>query len=250
MKYFMDCEFLEGRQDKKFLGIKYGETKPTIDLISIGIKCNSGWTLYKVSKDFNFDAAWKDEWVRENVLQQVFSELSEKEPWDTNRFRFNRRNCRFLVNKYGSANEEIRDSILELIEGDEDVKLYGYYSAYDHVVLAQLFGRMVDLPSNMPMYTTDLKQMLDEVVDKLDAYFGAHIWNDSNTVSELLNSLSNDRQVKDRKATFDEKLNKIKSLSDYPKNSHEHNALEDALWNMRLHKFIEELSDKCLKASE
>lgn len=246
MNCYLDTEFTEGRQDKKFLGIKYGETKPTIDLISIGIKCDSGRTLYMVSKDFNFDAAWKDEWVRENVLQQIFGELSEKEPWDTNRFRFNRRNCKFLVNKYGSTNEEIKESILELIEGDEDVKLYGYYSDYDHVVLSQLFGRMVDLPSNMPMYTTDLKQMLDEVVDKLDMYYGAHIWNapPSNTIVGLLSSLKNDRQEKDRRATFGEKISRIKELYDYPYNCQEHNALEDAIWNMSLHKFIEELSNK------
>lgn len=33
MNYYLDCEFLEGSQDKTFLGIRYGETKPTIDLI-------------------------------------------------------------------------------------------------------------------------------------------------------------------------------------------------------------------------
>lgn len=118
MNCYLDTEFIEGRQDKKFLGIKYGETKPTIDLISIGIKCDSGQTLYMVSKDFNFDAAWEDEWVRENALQQIFWELTEKEPWDTNSFRFNRRNCRFLVDKFGYTNEEIKESILELIEGE------------------------------------------------------------------------------------------------------------------------------------
>ena len=32
MKYFIDTEFVEGKQDKTFLGIKVGETKPTIDL--------------------------------------------------------------------------------------------------------------------------------------------------------------------------------------------------------------------------
>lgn len=46
MKYFYDCEFLEGKQDKTILGFKYGKTKPTIDLISIGI----------VAEDFCFIA--------------------------------------------------------------------------------------------------------------------------------------------------------------------------------------------------
>ena len=33
MKYFLDTEFLERTQDRTILGIKYGKTKPTIDLI-------------------------------------------------------------------------------------------------------------------------------------------------------------------------------------------------------------------------
>ena len=37
MRYFIDTEFIEGTQDKTFCGIKVGETKPTIDLISIGV---------------------------------------------------------------------------------------------------------------------------------------------------------------------------------------------------------------------
>jgi hypothetical protein len=37
MKYFLDTEFLEGTQKKRFMGIAYGSTPPTIDLISIGI---------------------------------------------------------------------------------------------------------------------------------------------------------------------------------------------------------------------
>ena len=47
-------------------------------------------------------------------------------------------------------------------EKTEKVELYGYYSAYDHVVLCSIFGRMIDLPNGIPMYTKDLKQMMDE----------------------------------------------------------------------------------------
>lgn len=35
--YYLDTEFLEGTQKKSLLGINYGNTKPTIDLVSIGI---------------------------------------------------------------------------------------------------------------------------------------------------------------------------------------------------------------------
>ena len=87
MKYFLDTEFLEGTQKKLF-----GETKPTIDLISIGIVCEDGREYYAISKDFNLKEAWnrwqqrtgegdrnniepKEYWIRENVLKPIWEEL-------------------------------------------------------------------------------------------------------------------------------------------------------------------------------
>ncbi len=46
--------------------------------------------------------------------------------------------------------------VLEFV-GDEP-ELWAYYGAYDHVVLAHMFGPMADLPPNMPMYTNDVVQ--------------------------------------------------------------------------------------------
>ena len=47
--------------------------------------------------------------------------------------------------------------------GDADVELWGWYSAYDHVCLAQLFGTMAQLPRGIPLYTHDLKQEVDRL---------------------------------------------------------------------------------------
>jgi hypothetical protein len=58
MKYYIDTEFLEGTQSKNLLGFIYGKTKPTIDLISIGIVAEDGREYYAVSKDFNLKEAW------------------------------------------------------------------------------------------------------------------------------------------------------------------------------------------------
>lgn len=106
MKYFIDTEFLEGTQKKLF-----GKTKPTIDLISIGIVSEDGREYYAISKNFNLKEAWnrydlkeirchagdiiifdkniirkdsntilkKEYWIRENVLKPIFNELVEKE---------------------------------------------------------------------------------------------------------------------------------------------------------------------------
>ena len=94
MKYFYDTEFLEGTQ-KTWIGRK---TKPTIDLISIGIVCEDGREYYAISKDFNLKEAWnryelnyisrfnwyklkeeklkrKDFWIRNNVLKPIYKEL-------------------------------------------------------------------------------------------------------------------------------------------------------------------------------
>ena len=49
---------------------------------------------------------------------------------------------------------EVRDFILAT-PGRE---LWAWYAAYDHVVLCQLWGTMVQLPKGVPMWTNDLKQ--------------------------------------------------------------------------------------------
>jgi hypothetical protein len=37
-------------------------------------------------------------------------------------------------------------------------ELWAWYASYDHVVLAQLFGSMVNFPRSLPMWTNDLRQ--------------------------------------------------------------------------------------------
>lgn len=99
MKYFLDTEFLEGEQDKRFLGFKTGKkTKQTIDLISIGIVAEDGREYYAISKDFNLKEAWnryqikdntnnvgyrigcqpskiREYWIRDNVLLPIYKQF-------------------------------------------------------------------------------------------------------------------------------------------------------------------------------
>jgi hypothetical protein len=268
MKYFYDTEFLEGTQTKRFLGIPYGKTKPTIDLVSIGIVAEDGRELYLISKEFNLREAWerhdikveyrsgdarnhlgdtylvKDYWIRENVLMPIYWELCCKESpafteevyGNYNNFigeihRANNpkwvyKNLKYLINKYGYTNAEIAEKVKEFCTNDplsikkakyynvqhNPIELYGYYSAYDHVALCWLFGKMIDLPKGFPMITTDLKQELDR---KAVLYF-------------------TDR-------TLDQNISYIKNRDDYPKQTNEHNALADARWNKELYNFIKSL---------
>lgn len=277
-KYFIDCEFIEGKQDKTIFGIKYGKTKSTIDLISIGIVSEDNREYYAISKDFNLEEAWnrydlvkkkrfqtdyseyneKVYWIRENVLKPIFVELFIQDNDLNKEICLEQQNknvienkmtfywLQQLITKYGKTNKQIAKEIqiftanlsinggyenennviakvVELRNQYDPVEFYGYYSAYDHVVLCQLFGKMIDLPTGFPMYTIDLKQELDRMA--------------------LI--IQNNWKVADGKGlrSFEECLNRIKSLPNYPKQMNEHNALEDAYFCYNLYKFLNKLKN-------
>lgn len=250
MKYFYDTEFLEGTQKKWF-----GNTKPTIDLISIGIVSEDNREYYAISKDFNLYEAWnrfdleiqsgdmrnifpegrKVYWIRENVLKPIFEEFLNPvmDSKDNNLRVFNCKNFKTLVNKYGKSNKQIADEIKmfigtkETVENYEEVKhllkpqFHGYYSAYDHVALCWLFGKMIDLPKGFPMYTIDLKQMMDEKISQDNLEING---------------------VKIPNYNLDKKIQTIKNITNYPKQTNEHNALADAKWNKELYEFLKDVA--------
>lgn len=122
MKYWYDTEFYEdGKQ---------------IHLISIGIVADDGRELYMESRDFDWLMVPDNHWIQENVRPHLTGD------------RFYR----------GDIAASVRQFITDY--GTEfDNELWGYYSAYDHVVLAQLFGRMVDMPDGVPWFTQDIRQL-------------------------------------------------------------------------------------------
>jgi len=280
MNYYLDTEFHEYHKQPKCLGVKIGKSIPTIDLISIGIVSEDSRKYYTISKDFNIKDAWnswqpkkhnlpmgtiKEYWLRENVLKPIFRELliedGEKDnilirnyyKYPTNGkglneliidelvvSRFTLRNFTRLINKYGKTNKEIAKEVLYFCSNTyfdnsgfelEEAKkyelydefkpiFYAYYGSYDWVVFAQLFGKMVELPTGFPMYCHDLKQEMDNIVDsKRNKTDAAKV--NIDPFSAYLNGLKND--------------------PNYPKQKNEHNALGDAIWGMKLHKFLQTL---------
>jgi hypothetical protein len=245
MRYFLDTEFLEGKQKTLF-----GNTKPTIDLVSIGIVSEDGREYYAISKDFNLKEAWnryqmkqvygdarnlypegiKEYWIRDNVLKPIFFELSEKDGIFANgEFDyFTYSNFKDLINKYGKSNKQIAEEIKKFIYSNINNssqrrnpntthEFYGYYCDYDWVVFCWLFGKMIDLPKGFPMYCIDLKQELDKkAVNGLIPY-------------------TNNGQV------FTWTLSNISNFPNYPKQTNEHNALADARWNYELYKFLQKI---------
>jgi hypothetical protein len=259
MNYYFDTEFLEGKQKKKILGVKYGETKHTIDLISIGVVSEDNRGYYAISNEFNLDEAWnrfqvkkhtrfqtdgsrlpdtKEYWIRENVLLPVYLDLlnigniygDERNYWS-----FTKSNLRRLIKWYGKSNSQIAEEIKSfcsqrkptLVDKATDPVFYAYYADYDWVVFCWLFGTMMDLPKGFPMYCKDLKQILDE---KVYTYkFNMFEYSESVKVNYR------------GKLTFKQGLELLKMRQEYPKQTNEHNALADAKWNQELHKFIKSL---------
>lgn len=278
MNYYYDTEFLEGTQKTWF-----GQTKPTIDLISIGVVSEDGREYYAISKDFNLKEAWnrydlvrngfrdcgltpnydKVYWIRENVLKPIYDELINLE-WKVNfcadlDYPFNYSSMKYLIKKYGKSNKQIAEEIKEfckpplkntfiedatkkikednfigqinnttlkdIINGYEKIntpiQFYGYYSDYDHVALCWLFGKMIDLPKGFPMYTIDLKQILDEKIVDIRS--------------------KNDGRLCFTHHPYVVEYKDIKEHYNYPKQNNEHNALADAIWNKQLHEFLNNL---------
>ena len=119
MRIFFDTEFIEYPN--------------TIDLISIGMVRQDGKELYMISSEF--DASKADEWVVENVLNQI----GEDEPRHTM--------------------AEIKNAVREFVGDHDKLQFWANHSGFDWVVFCWIFGAMVDLPEGYPTYCNDIKQL-------------------------------------------------------------------------------------------
>lgn len=121
MRYFYDTEFIED-----------GET---IELVSIGIVGEDGREYYAISSEFDPERA--NDWVRANVLNKLPPRTAPV--W--------------------KPLETIRDEVLAFLTARHtQPELWAWVGAYDHVVLAQLWGDMRGLPRELPRFTRELKQ--------------------------------------------------------------------------------------------
>lgn len=129
-RYFYDCEFIEDGR--------------TIDLVSIGVVDEHGREFYAISTEF--DGRMAAPWVRRNVLERL---PSPGDPAWRSRARIRDDLHEFLI-------EPLRE------EPAREIELWAWYAAYDHVVLAQLWGRMPALPREIPRFTKDIRQLWDD----------------------------------------------------------------------------------------
>jgi 3' exoribonuclease, RNase T-like len=124
-RFFYDTEFIEDGT--------------TIDLVSIGVVDETGREFYAVSTEFDERRAIP--WVRRNVLDRL------PPPAD----------------RAWRSRQRIRDDLLAFLTGPgQEVELWAWFAAYDHVALAQLWGPMTALPRAVPRFTRELRQRWDD----------------------------------------------------------------------------------------
>lgn len=122
------------------------------------------------------------------------------------------------IGTYATVEELLQYSVPQI----ESPEFYTYYGSYDWVVFCWLFGKMIDLPKGFPMYSRDLKQILDEKAEKY-------------TLSKLKSPIVSS----DWHSNYC--IDGLKRHPDYPKQENEHNALSDARWNKKLYEFLKNI---------
>ena len=146
MRYFYDCEFIEDGR--------------TIDLISIGIVAEDGREYYAVNEKAPWRRIKRHEWLMANVVPSLPHGHGDRRMHIPKRWIVDFADAR--VKPKWKIATQVCDFLLS---GDDKPELWAWYAAYDHVCLAQLWGRMIDLPEGIPMYTRDLKQECDRQGD-------------------------------------------------------------------------------------
>ncbi len=117
---------------KYFIDFEFLEDGRTITPISVGLAAADGRTYYAEFAGFDRSLAYAgDGWLAANVLP-------------------------LLSGKVQTA-AEIAGDIREFVGVSPE--FWGYYASYDWVCLAQLYGRMIDLPPDWPKWCRDVMQL-------------------------------------------------------------------------------------------
>jgi hypothetical protein len=134
----------------------------TIEPISVGMVADDGRTYYAVNA-LLASRGWKGwklrrrirkhAWLMDNVVPHLPKPSGDWNLHMPKSWLFNYRDPAVKPMK------QIADEVMDFIRAaGPDVELWANYGSYDHVCLAQLWGRMIDLPEGVPMYTNDLQQ--------------------------------------------------------------------------------------------
>lgn len=270
MKYFYDTEFIEGPQKKKFLGIPFGNTPPTIDLISIGIVSEEGKELYLISKDFNIEETWnrydmqvvptfgdmrnmypegkivKKYWLRENVLMPIFFDLAMED--------FH--NIHFKDQWYYKGEEVTLEVFKKHPVWSKDLKWFKK--------LINKYGKSLKvIRDKVEKFLKPSEDSPVELYGDYSAYDHVALCWLFGLMKDLPNGMPyytiDLRQMLEEAADFNidklcyatgnhtimskkDAIEEIVNSPDYPKQVNDHVAIADARWNKELYRFIKTLN--------
>ena len=268
MKYFLDTEFIEGTQTV----LSIFKTKPTIDLISIGLVCEDGREYYAISKDFNLKEAWnrydlKNErtldsiendyidyhnvkvyWIRDNVLRPIYKELHDKENLHARQalyrasvyiketdFNFTYRNLKKLISKYGKTNKQIAKEVKHFVANRPiEADKEQWILDYDTKDV-HFYGYYSDY--DWVVFCWLFGKMIN--LPKGFPMYCVDLKQTLDDYADINYCIAKNLSVIN--SSFEDKLNELKSHKNYPKQTNEHNALADARWNYQLYKFLNTL---------
>lgn len=152
-----------------FYDFEFIEDGTTIVPISLGMVADDGEELYLINRDAPLRRIAAHEWLPDNVVPHLPLRSAHEEAWRPINTKLGVNDRPAAVAKltwdighpdyvFLTPRDGIRERVHEFVMLRHEPELWAWYAAYDHVALAQLFGRMVDLPSGFPQHTNDLRQ--------------------------------------------------------------------------------------------
>lgn len=156
MRYWYDTEFLERGPGHAIVPI------------SIGVVAEDGRRLYLISGETPLEDVYDHPWLRENVLKWLPVTVHTDEErlggggplveWNEDSTVYHESVASLVDIRY-----RLEEFFLEgFTPDDHHIEIWGDFPSYDHVVLAQFWGTMVDLPSWMPQRTHCVQQLIDD----------------------------------------------------------------------------------------
>jgi len=123
-----------------------------VGLLSIGMVREDGKEYYAIHKDaYIIQAAAENWWLNTNVLKYFPLEqpIDSKAPsWDQFHPDY----------KHVKNKDKIAIEVANFIREVPSPSLWAWFAAYDHLMLSQLYGRMLDIPNGIPQRTNDVAQ--------------------------------------------------------------------------------------------
>ena len=142
MRFFYDTEFID--------------TGQAIEFVSIGAISDDGHKYYAVNRNIPWERLASGEpwavWLKENVWPKL--PLSSPGSLSINIHHPDVKSKSLIAEEFSAFIRKNSDS--------KQNELWADWPSYDHVVLAQLYGRMMDLPPHIPKRTNCLTQLAED----------------------------------------------------------------------------------------